>query len=261
MKLSSELSAIVTGGGSGLGEAAARMLAAEGVKVAIFDVNEMAGKAVAADIDGLYCPCNVTDEASVNSSLEEARAAHGQERILVNAAGVAIGEKTVTRDRESGTITPHNLESFANVIKVNLIGSFNMISKCAAGMMTLDPITDDGGRGVIISTASVAAEDGQVGQVAYAASKGGVVSMTLPIARDLARDGIRVASIMPGLFDTPMFAGLPTEVRDNLAKAVPFPSRLGYPTEYASLVKHICENDMLNGVSIRLDGGVRLAPK
>lgn len=261
MKLASNISAIVTGGGSGLGEASARMLAAEGVNVAIFDVNEMAGKAVASSIGAFYCPCDVTNPESIANALEESRASIGQERILINAAGVAIGMKTVTRDRQTGVILPHNLDSFRNVIQVNLIGTFNMMSLCAAGIMTLDPITDDGERGVIVSTSSVAAQDGQIGQAAYAASKGGVASMTLPVARDLARDGIRVAAIMPGLFDTPMFAGISDDVRESLANSVPFPSRLGDPSEYAALVKHICENEMLNGVSIRLDGAVRLAPK
>lgn len=261
MKLGSDISAIVTGGGSGLGEASARMLAAAGVKVSILDVNEMAGKAVASSINAFYCPCDVTNPSNIASALDEARGINGQERILVNAAGVAIGMKTVTRDRQTGAILPHNLESFAKVISVNLLGTFNMTSLCAAGMMTLDPVNADGSRGVIVSTASVAAEDGQVGQAAYAASKGGVVAMTLPIARDLARDGIRVASIMPGLFDTPMLAGIPKDVKENLEQSVPFPSRLGKPAEYADLVKHICENEMLNGVSIRLDGAVRLSAK
>lgn len=261
MILSEEISAIVTGGASGLGAAAARQLADAGVSVALFDLNVEEGGKSAAEINGLFCQCNVTDEQSVAAALAKARDANGQERILVNCAGITIGEKTARRDRETGQVAAHSLKNFAKVIEVNLIGTFNMIRLSAAGMMNAAPVTEDGGRGVIINTASVAAEDGQVGQVAYAASKGGVAAMTLPIARDLARDGIRVVTIMPGLFETPMFAGLTDDVRDALARQVPFPSRLGNPDEYGALARHICENDMLNGVSIRLDGAVRLAPR
>lgn len=261
MDLGGGVSAIVTGGASGLGAATARQLADSGCKVALFDLNEEAGATVAAEIGGLYCQCDVTNEDSIAAALRKSREAQGQERILVNCAGITIGEKTARRDRETGQVAAHSLENFGNVIQVNLIGTFNMIRLSAAGMMGADPVTADGGRGVIINTASVAAEDGQVGQVAYAASKGGVVAMTLPIARDLARDGIRVVTIMPGLFETPMFVGLTDEVRDALARQVPFPSRLGDPAEYGALARHICENDMLNGVSIRLDGAIRLAPR
>ena len=261
MHLGSNISAIVTGGASGLGAATARTLAETGVKVAVFDVNEAAGEQHAGEIGGVFCQCDVTDTASVEAALAKARDVHGQERILVNCAGIAIGMKTVRRDRDSGAIQPHDIAKFAQVIAVNLTGTFLVTSLAAAGMMTLDPVTEDGGRGVIISTASVAAQDGQIGQVAYAASKGGVASMTLPIARDLSRDGIRVATILPGLFETPMFAGLPDDVRVALGNSVPFPQRLGRPEEYAVLAKHICENDMINGECIRLDGAVRLAPK
>jgi NAD(P)-dependent dehydrogenase (short-subunit alcohol dehydrogenase family) len=256
-----DTAAIVTGGASGLGEATARRLAADGARVAIFDMNAERGQSVAAEIEGLYCQADVTDEASVDAALAAARAAHGQERILVNCAGIALGQKTAGRNRKSGEIEPHPLSSFSRVIAVNLIGTFHMIAKCAAGMIASDPVTPDGGRGVIVNTASIAATDGQVGQVAYAASKGGVASLTLPVARDLARDGIRCVTILPGLFATPMVDGLPEDVRQALGDSIPFPSRLGSPAEYASLVAHIVDNDMLNGETIRLDGALRMAPR
>jgi NAD(P)-dependent dehydrogenase (short-subunit alcohol dehydrogenase family) len=255
------VAAIVTGGASGLGEATARRLAGEGAKVAIFDMNAERGKAVASEIGGLYCQADVTDEASVDAALARARDVHGQERILVNCAGIAMAHKTAARDRKTGAITPHPLGAFARVVAVNLIGTFHMIAKSAAGMLTLDPVTADGGRGVIVNTASVAASDGQIGQVAYAASKGGVASLTLPVARDLARDGIRCVTILPGLFATPMVDSLPEEVRKALGDSIPFPSRLGRPQEYANLVAHIIDNDMLNGETIRLDGALRMAPR
>lgn len=261
MKLDPSVAAIVTGGASGLGAATVRSLAAKGVRVAIFDLDEANGAKVAADVGGHYAKCDVTNEASIEAALASARAAHGQERILVNCAGIAAGKRTARRVKETGGIEAHDIASFRKVVEVNLIGTFAMITKCAAGMMSLDPLQPDGERGVVISTASVAAEDGQIGQVAYAASKGGVQSMTLPIARDLSRDGIRVATILPGLFRTPMFDGLPEEAAQSLAAQVPFPSRLGHPAEYGALATHICENTMLNGVSIRLDGAIRLAPK
>jgi NAD(P)-dependent dehydrogenase (short-subunit alcohol dehydrogenase family) len=255
------VAAIVTGGASGLGEATARRLAQAGARVTILDPNAERGNVVAGSIDGLYCQADVTDEASVDAALANARAAHGQERVLVNCAGIAIGHKTAARDRKTGVVTAHPLASFSRVIAVNLIGTFHMIAKCAAGMLGLEPVTPDGGRGVIVNTASVAATDGQIGQVAYAASKGGVASLTLPVARDLARDGIRCVTILPGLFATPMVEGLPEDVRQGLAASIPFPSRLGTPAEYASLVAHIVDNDMLNGETIRLDGALRMAPR
>ncbi len=261
MQLGKEIAAIVTGGASGLGAATARALAAKGVKVAIFDLNETVGAALAQELGGVFAKCDVTNEASVDAALAAARAVHGQERILVNCAGIAIGKRIARRVKETGVIEAHDVAAFARVIQVNLIGTFTMIAKCAAGMMTLAALEPDGERGVMISTASVAAEDGQMGQVAYAASKGGVQSMMLPVARDLARDGIRVCAILPGLFHTPMFDGLPEEARNSLAATVPFPSRLGHPSEYGHLAVHIAENVMLNGVSIRLDGAIRLAPK
>jgi len=259
MKLDSDISAVVTGAASGLGAATARTLAETGVKVALFDLNETEGKAVAAEIGGLFCNCDVTSADSIQAALDEARGKHGQERILVNCAGVALGVKTVRRDRKSGEIIPHDLDAFAKVVGVNLIGTFNMIALSGAGMMTLDPTPPDGGRGVIINTSSIAAQDGQMGQVAYSASKGGVAAMTLPVARDFAREGIRVAAILPGLFNTPMVAALPDNIREALGASVPFPARMGEPSEYAALAKHICENDMLNGECIRLDGAIRLS--
>lgn len=261
MQLGKSIAAVVTGGASGLGAATARALAAKGVKVALFDLNESEGKKVAKELGGHFFKCDVTSEQSVDAALAAARSAHGQERILVNCAGIAIGKRSVRRDKGSGLVEPHDLASFQKCIQVNLVGTFLMITRSAAGMMTTKPLDADGQRGVIINTSSVAAEDGQMGQVAYAASKGGVLSMTLPIARDLSRDGIRVVTILPGLFGTPMFDGLPDEARAALAAQVPFPSRLGSPNEYAQLAVHICENAMLNGSGIRLDGAIRLAPR
>jgi NAD(P)-dependent dehydrogenase (short-subunit alcohol dehydrogenase family) len=261
MQLGSDISAIVTGGASGLGEATARMLAGEGVKVAIFDLSEERGESVANEIGGTFCKVDVSDEGSVDAALEKARAAHGQERVLVNCAGIAPAAKTAARNKKTGEITPHDFGLFAKTIQVNLIGTFHMCSKSAAGMIALDPVNDDGERGIMVSTASVAAQDGQIGQAAYAASKGGVESLTLPMARDLSRDGIRVMAILPGLFRTPMFDTLPDEVAAALAASVPFPSRLGSPTEYAALIRHMCENGMLNGTNIRLDGAIRMPPR
>lgn len=261
MQLGSNITAVVTGGASGLGGATAQALADKGVKVAIFDLNAERGEAHAKAIGGKFFACDVTSEASVDSALAASRGALGPERILVNCAGIAIGKRITRKNRDTGAIEPHDLASFTKVVQVNLIGTFLMTAKCAAHMQTLPPLGTDNERGVIVCTASVAAEEGQIGQVAYSASKGGVLAMTLPIARDLAQYGIRVATIMPGLFHTPMFDGLPDEARAALAASVPFPSRLGHPTEYAALAAHICENVMLNGVSIRLDGGVRLAPR
>ena len=261
MKLGSDIAAIVTGGASGLGEASARALAAKGVRVALFDLAAERGEQIARDIGGTFCRCDVSDDASVNAALAKARAIHGQERILVNCAGIVAGAKTASRKRETGEIVTHDIAAFTKVISVNLIGTFRMSARAAAGMMAVDPVNQDGARGVIVNTASVAAVEGQVGQVAYSASKGGVLGMMLPMARDLAKEGIRVMSIMPGLFHTPMFDSLSEEVRQSLAAQVPFPTRLGKPEEYAALVCHICENDMLNGEAIRLDGAIRMQPR
>lgn len=261
MKLDSTMAAVVTGGASGLGEATARMLAGKGVRVAIFDMNAERGEAVAQEIGGVFCACDVSNEASVEAALARARAAHGVERILVNCAGIAPARRVVSKKRETGELMAHDIPTFAKTIAVNLVGTFTMIARSAVAMAAEAPVTADGGRGVIVCTASVAAEDGQIGQAAYAASKGGVLGMTLPIARDLAQTGIRVMTIMPGLFMTPMFATVTEEYRQALEASVPFPSRLGTPQEYAALVQTICENDMLNGTAIRLDGAIRLAPK
>jgi NAD(P)-dependent dehydrogenase (short-subunit alcohol dehydrogenase family) len=261
MQLGPSISAVVTGSASGLGAATARALAAKGVKVAVFDLNEALGRQVAAEIGGTFVRCDVTSEQSVDAALAAARSAHGQERILVNCAGIAVGQRITRKAKDTGKIEPHDLATFAKVLQVNLVGTFLMISRCAAGMVTTSPLEPDGERGIMISTASVAAEDGQIGQVAYAASKGGVAAMTLPIARDLSRDGVRVCAILPGLFHTPMFDGLPEDARNALAATVPFPARLGNPHEYGALAVHICENIMLNGATIRLDGAIRLAPR
>ncbi|MEG9861542.1 MAG: SDR family NAD(P)-dependent oxidoreductase [Parvularculales bacterium] len=261
MKLDNSIGAVITGGASGLGEATARELAAHGVKVALFDLNGDLGEKTAKDIGGVFCEVNVTDEASVDAGFKKARAAIGQERILVSCAGTGIAVKTASRDKETGEIKVHPLEHFDRIIQINLVGSFRCLAKSAAGMMSLGPVTPDGGRGVIINTASVAAQDGQIGQAAYSASKGGIVGMTLPIARDLSREGIRVNTILPGLFNTPLFAGASDKVKQALGAQVPFPPRLGHPPEYALLARQICENDMLNGESIRLDGAIRMAPR
>jgi NAD(P)-dependent dehydrogenase (short-subunit alcohol dehydrogenase family) len=261
MELGKDIAAIVTGGASGLGEASARMLAGAGCRVAVLDLNAEAGMKVAGEIGGVYCRCDVTDPASVGEALASAREAHGQERIAVNCAGIAFAMKTASRKRDSGEVVAHDPGAFAKVITVNLVGTFNVASRSAAGMLEASPLGKDGERGVIVMTASVAATDGQIGQVAYAASKGGVLGLTLPMARDLSKDGIRVNTIMPGLFYTPMFDTLSEEVRQSLAASVPFPQRLGDPGEYAMLVRSICENPMLNGSGIRLDGALRMAPR
>ena len=244
---------IVTGGASGLGEGTARMLAANGAKVVVADLQVERGEGVAKDIGGLFVKCDVSQEAD-GQAVVAAAVGLGKLMGLVNCAGIAPAVKTVGRDGA------HPLATFTKTITVNLIGSFNMIRLAAEAMCKNAPEAT-GERGVLISTASVAAYDGQIGQAAYAASKGGVVGMTLPIARDLARNGIRNMTIAPGIFGTPMLFGMPQEVQDALAGSVPFPSRLGTPADYAKLVKHIVENDMLNGEVIRLDGAIRLAPK
>lgn len=254
------LSAVITGGASGLGAATARQLAAHGVKVAIFDMNAEKGEAVAAELGGVFCNVNVTDEASVDAGFAKARAAIGQERILVNCAGTGNAIKTASRARETGEIKHFPLEAFNLIIQINLVGTFRCIAKSAAGMMTLEALAS-GDRGVIINTASVAAEDGQIGQAAYSASKGGVVGMTLPIARDLSGEGIRVNTILPGIFNTPLLAAAPQPVKDALGAQVPFPKRLGMPEEYASLALEMCRNSYFNGEDVRLDGAIRMAPR
>lgn len=255
------MAAIVTGGASGLGEATAYALASHGAKVAIFDLNAELGERVASAIGGLYCNANVTDEQSLDAAFAKARAAHGQERILVNCAGIATGEKTASRDRKSGAIILHDLPSFARTISINLIGTFACIAKSAGGMLETEPLNADGERGVIINTASVAADEGQIGQAAYAASKGGVKAMTLPIARDLMNEGIRVNTILPGILGTAMLAGLPQNVQDSLSATVPFPKRLGRPDEYAQTALFLIHNGYMNGTTVRLDGALRMAPR
>lgn len=254
MKLDNTISAVITGGGSGLGEATARRLAAQGVRVAIFDLNEEGGNRVASDLGGTFCKVDVSDYDSLLAGFEKARAAQGQERIVVCCAGIAPGQKTVSKG------VPHDPGMFARTIAINLTGTFSAASIAAAGMVAADPVDKDGTRGVIVMTASVAGIEGQVGQAAYGASKGGVIGLTLPMARDLSTKGVRVMTIAPGLFQTPMLLGLPQEVQDSLGSQVPFPARLADPDEYAQLAQHICENDMLNGSVIRLDGAIRLAP-
>jgi NAD(P)-dependent dehydrogenase (short-subunit alcohol dehydrogenase family) len=260
MRLSSDISAVVTGAASGLGEATARALAAESVRVAVFDMNAERGEAVAREIGGVFCPVDVTSDEGVRAGFDQARAAHGQERILVNCAGIAIGQKTVGRDKATGEIRMHDISAFERVIRINLVGSFRCAAISAAGMATADPL-EDGERGLIVSTASVAADEGQIGQVAYAASKGGVKAMALPMARDLMSEGVRVLTIQPGIMMTPMMAGMPQNVQDALAAAIPFPKRLGRPEEYAELVLAMARNPYLNGESIRLDGAIRMGPR
>jgi NAD(P)-dependent dehydrogenase (short-subunit alcohol dehydrogenase family) len=260
MKLSADIAAVVTGAASGLGEATARALAAKGVRVAVFDRDRDKGEKVAADIGGIFCSADVTSDEAVDAALTQAREAHGQERILVNCAGVANAVKTVGRDKVTGEIRSYPLAQFELVIQINLIGTFRCLSKSAAGMATLEPL-EDGERGLIVNTASVAAQDGQIGQAAYSASKAGVLGMALPIARDLMNEGIRVNTILPGVFETPMVAMMPQNVKDALAAQVPFPKRLGQPEEYARLAVFMAENTYLNGEYVRLDGAIRMAPR
>ncbi|WP_265570290.1 SDR family oxidoreductase [Sphingomicrobium nitratireducens] len=254
------VAAVVTGGASGLGEATARKLASMGAKVAIFDRNAERGEQVAGEIGGTFCEVDVTSDDSVKAGFEKARAANGQERILVNCAGVANAAKTVGMNKETGERLLYPMIQFELAININLIGSFRCIAHAAQGMVGLDELAD-GERGCIINTASVAAEDGQIGQAAYSASKGGVLAMALPIARDLMNDGVRVNTILPGVFKTPMVAMMPEKVQDALGAQVPFPKRLGKAEEYADLAAFICETPYLNAESIRLDGGIRMAPR
>ncbi len=246
--------AIVTGGGSGLGAATARLFAQKGAKVALFDINLDAAQKVAQEIDGIAIACNVSSAGDAEKALQQVTAKFGTPRVLVNCAGIANAGRIVGRDG------PHDLELYRRVIEVNLIGSFNMLRLVGDAAAKLEPL-ETGERGVIISTASVAAFDGQIGQAAYASSKAGIAGLTLPAARELSRFGIRVMAIAPGIFATPMLLAMPQEVQDSLAASIPFPSRLGKPEEYAALAVHIIENPMLNGETIRLDGAIRMAPK
>jgi NAD(P)-dependent dehydrogenase (short-subunit alcohol dehydrogenase family) len=260
MQLNSSVAAVVTGGASGLGEATVRALAARGVRVAIFDMNEAKGEQVAAEVGGVFCKVNVTSDEEVDAGFARARAAHGQERILVNCAGTANGIKTASRDKQTGETRHFPLDAFNLILQINLVGTFRCIAKSAKGMLDLEPL-DDGERGAIVNTASVAAVDGQMGQAAYSASKGGVVGMTLPIARDLMGEGIRVNTILPGIFNTPLMQNMPQPVQDGLAASVPFPKRLGEPAEYASLALEMISNGYFNGEHVRLDGAIRMQPR
>jgi NAD(P)-dependent dehydrogenase (short-subunit alcohol dehydrogenase family) len=246
--------AIVTGGASGLGAATARRLAKEGAKVAVCDLNTKLAETVAAEIGGVAVTCDVADPASAEAAIAAAAKAHGPARVLINCAGIGVAKRVVGREG------PMALPDFERVIKVNLIGSFNMLRLAATEMSKLSPLAN-GERGVVVSTASVAAYDGQIGQSAYSASKGGIVAMTLPIARELAQFGIRVLAIAPGLFLTPLLGSLPQEAQDSLAAAIPFPRRLGDPSEFASLVMQMIDNPYLNGEVVRLDASLRMAPK
>lgn len=262
MKLDSNITAIITGGASGLGEATARKMAAQGVKIGIFDLNEEKGEAVAKELGGSFAKVNVTSEEEVDAGFAKIRGDLGQERILINCAGTGNAIKTASRNKETGEVSHFPLDAFNLIIQINLVGTFRCIAKSAAGMMSLDPLEGTlGERGAIVNTASVAAEDGQIGQAAYSASKGGVVGMTLPIARDLSREGIRVNTILPGIFNTPLLAGAPEKVKQALGSMVPFPQRLGGPEEYASLACEMCRNEYFNGEDVRLDGAIRMAPR
>lgn len=252
--------AVITGGASGLGAATARALAEKGARVALFDMNAQAGEALAAELGGVFCLTDVTDEASVDSAFAKSRAALGQENVLVCCAGIGGTAKTASRSRQDGTISHFPLEVFEKVIQVNLIGSFRAVAKSSAGMLTLEP-GKDGERGAIVLTASVAAEDGQMGQAAYSASKGGIVAMTLPVARDLMSEGIRINTILPGIFDTPLMQAAPEQVRTGLAASVPFPKRFGEPAEYARLALTMIETSYFNGEDVRLDGAIRMSAR
>ena len=260
MKLDNTVAAVVTGGASGLGEATARALAAHGVKVAIFDMNEARGEDVAKEIGGVFCKVNVTSDAEVDAGFEKARAAHGQERVLINCAGTGNAAKTAGRDKATGETKHFPLDAFDRIIQINLVGTFRCIAKSAKGMLDLEPL-QDGERGAIVNTASVAAQDGQMGQASYSASKAGITGMTLPIARDLMGEGIRVNTILPGIFDTPLLQGAPDNVKAALAASVPFPKRLGQPDEYAHLAETMITNGYFNGEDVRLDGAIRMAPR
>jgi NAD(P)-dependent dehydrogenase (short-subunit alcohol dehydrogenase family) len=260
MQLGSDIAAIVTGAASGLGEATARALASRGVRVAILDRDADKGERVASEIGGVFALVDVTSDEAVEAAFAKAREAHGQERILVNCAGVANAMKTVGRDKETKAVKRYPIHQFELAIQINLIGTFRCIAVSAAGMADLEPLAD-GEKGCIVNTASVAAQDGQIGQAAYSASKAGVLGMALPIARDLMGEGIRVNTILPGVFETPMVAMMPQNVRDALGQQVPFPKRLGQAEEYARLAVFMTENVYMNAEHVRLDGGIRMAPR
>lgn len=259
MKLNDNISAIVTGGASGLGAATARHLAKHGVKVALFDLNAELGEALAHELGGLFCQVDVTQEEQVDAAFAKARASQGQERVLINCAGTGNAIKTASRDKNTGEIRAFPTANFDRIIQINLVGTFRCVAKSAAGMMTLPLL--EGERGAIVNTASVAAEDGQIGQASYSASKAGIVGMTLPIARDLMTEAIRVNTILPGIFNTPLLQAAPDPVKEALAASVPFPKRLGDPDEYAQLVEFLLTNAYMNGECIRIDGAIRMAPR
>jgi len=261
MKLSSEIAAVVTGGASGLGEATARAFAAKGVKVGIFDMNAERGEKVAKEIGGIFAKVNVAGEASVDAGFEAVRAANGTERLMVNCAGIGMGMKTASRKRDTGEILAHDVAAYKRVLDINLFGSFLCASKSAAAMMALEPTDPDGERGLIINTASVAAQDGQIGQLAYAASKGGVLSMALPMARDLAREGIRVNTILPGFYETPIYEQMKPEVKESLRAHVQFPNRFGQPREFGDVAVFMAEHAYINAEYIRTDAGARMPPR
>jgi NAD(P)-dependent dehydrogenase (short-subunit alcohol dehydrogenase family) len=260
MKLDSTVSAVITGGASGLGAATARRLAKRGVRVALFDLNDAQGEALAAELGGIFCKVDVTSDAQVDAGFARARTAHGQERVLVNCAGTGNAIKTASRNKATGQPQSFPMEDFERIIRINLLGTFRCIAKSAAGMLALAPL-DDGERGAIVNTASVAAQDGQIGQAAYSASKAGITGMTLPIARDLMSEGIRVNTILPGIFNTPLLAAAPENVKAALAASVPFPKRLGEPDEFAALVETMLGVGYFNGECVRLDGAIRMAPR
>jgi NAD(P)-dependent dehydrogenase (short-subunit alcohol dehydrogenase family) len=261
MQIDSTISAVVTGGASGLGEATARELASRGARVAIFDLNEERGGEVARELGGVYCPVDIGSDEAVAAAFARARAAHGQERVLVNCAGIGGGAaRTASRDRQTGDIRTYPLDHFERIIRVNLVGTFRCVAMSAAGMMTLAPLPD-GDRGAIVNTASVAAEDGQIGQAGYAASKAGIVGLTLVLARDLAAEAIRVNTILPGIFDTPLLGRVPDNVKASLAAQPPFPKRLGAPPEFAQLALTMITCGYFNGEDVRLDGAIRMPPR
>ena len=260
MELNESVVAVITGGASGLGAATARQLAAKGVKVALFDMNAEKGESLASELGGIFCKVDVTSEEQVDAAFAKSREALGQERILINCAGTGNAVKTASRDKATGEPKHFPLDAFERIIQINLIGTFRCIAKSAKGMLNLEPLAD-GERGAIVNTASVAAQDGQMGQASHSASKAGVVGMTLPIARDLANEGIRVNTILPGIFDTPLLQGAPENVRAALGASVPFPRRLGSPDEFAALAELMVTNGYFNGESVRLDGAIRMAPR
>lgn len=255
-----DIAAVVTGGASGLGEATARLLAERGARVAVFDLNEDRGQAVAAEIGGVFCKADICDEDSLDAAFAKAREAHGQERILINCAGVGKAVKSVRRDRKTGEIHVLSAADFNREIQINLVGTYRAIVKSAAGMLTIDAL-ESGARGAIVNTASIAAEDGQAGQAPYAASKAAIVGMTLPLARDLSSEAIRVNTILPGIFDTPLMQGAPDAVKEALYASIPYPKRFGTAAEFARLALELVRNDYVNGEDIRLDGGIRMGLK